>query len=323
MLAIAEHIETMYTESILHLPENLVKILRSQLVDEEQKRHRTASMEQEEQPLSSLTDAFLLALDEDLVAAREKEVKIIVGVNSALLSIKHLEQFKSQLLLMEQQERILQCLPTSFQQLHDNFDSIQNNGIHVLVQQAKLQSNLEEWIIVEFKNTNFHIENSKEYDIRQGNTSFGFIDKMNKHESFLRLKNQLCQEAWHTMLKVICDHVVQQIQQCLVPSNENNIAIVESVSELGALQLESQIRQLLTDFSHHVGSHSRETYLRPCFSALDNIVLVLNILEPKNIIPYYQDIQQTMSLNELDYCLRLRTTFNAAAIAQTISKLQS
>lgn len=298
-MAIIDVLETIFLPSILNLPNTNMQIPGAiELPLEEETQWKDDDKNEDE--LQSFSDALLQAVDDDLTKNIQDEAKLIVAINSAFTSAEHIDQLE--LLIREcssdifpTDAMVLDCVPKSINEISRDFRAVVDNGIDALLART-LAQDAKRLIHSKMELVNYELS-STEYDRFEvhGSMATRVIETLLHHPVLIRCKRLLSSVTFDMFMKQFTKIITTQFEECIR---------TKAFNEWGAMQLEREVRLMLTKLSSIVS----ESSLRSQFARLDQLVLLLNVMRPSDLAEY-DTIQDHLSLAEIEASLRLRSGF--------------
>lgn len=307
-MAIIDTLETIYLPAILDLPNQNITVPGAVDLPVAQED------DDDKDELSNFTDALLLAVDEDLSKNIQEEARLVLAINSAFCSAEHIDRMEQvirecSLQVFPNDTMILDCLPKSITEISHDFRSVVENGINALLNQS-LAADVERQIQIQMENVTYELT-SEQYDHYEvhGSQVNTFLDRILQHIVLRRCERLFSLPTFEQFIRQFTTIVIQVF--------ENTIA-TKLFNEWGAMQLEREVRNLLTRLSSKLQHTSS---LRPQFIRLDQIVVVLNLLKPQDLLDY-PSVLEHLSLNQVESFLTRRAGFKRENIQHTMNQLK-
>ncbi|TMW64353.1 hypothetical protein Poli38472_012975 [Pythium oligandrum] len=317
VIAIVDALDSQYLPSIINLPSRAFVLPQSAA----QTAAKPTSLSDDESSGSqdvSFSDMLLAAVDDDLTRAAKDDAKLIMAINSSFMSGEFVESLASKIdeyssTTFPHEAPINECLPKPISELTDAFRSIVEHEIQNMLSQ-NIRMRMEPLINRTFLERIDYVLTSAQYD------AFGLhgsplnkliqLDVM-QNPVLRRYEQALITSPFEALISSFVEDLTKWIEAALVRFRK-------TCNDLGALQLEREV----TDTLQRVSEFVKETSLRAAFTRLFQIVLILNLMQPMDIVDYGESITNEFTTREIETFLRMRVDFKPDDIQRAIRKLE-
>lgn len=325
VIAIVDALESMYLPSILQLPNRDFVIplpsSASTAADAQHEQLNGGIGDDDEDVAAkeiSFSDMLLQAVDEDLTRSIHDEAKLIMAINSSFMSGEFVESLQAKIeefssTSFPQEANIVECLPKHISELTDMFRSIVDTEIQEVLSRG-IRKRMEALVHQLMTEKFTYVLSSTQYD------TFGLhgspLNKMveqevMKNKVLRRYESALCGSPFESLVEYFVKDLTTWVDQALLTSRK-------PFNDLGALQLEREITDMLTRVSAFV----KEKSLRASFTRLFQLVLILNLMDPRHIVDYLESVTEELNAEELETLLRMRIDFKRDDVAFAVKQMK-
>lgn len=323
VIAIVDALESMYLPSILELPKRDFVMPLSSSEPQTAFHPDTNGGDDNDEGESkevSFSDMLLQAVDDDLARSLQDEAKLIMAINSAFMSGEFVESLQLKIedfssASFPHEANIVECLPKHIRELTDVFRSVVDTEIQEILSRGirkRMEPLVQELVADKFS----YVVTSAQYD------AFGLqgspLNKMLEHEVMRnkvlrRYERALCASPFEALVAYFVEDLTQWLERALLMTRK-------PFNDLGALQLEREVTDMLTRVSEFV----KHTSLRAAFTRLFQVVLVLNLMDPLHIVDYFGSaLTEELSVADMETLLRMRVDFKQDTVARAVAQMQS
>lgn len=323
VIAIVDALESMYLPSILELPKRDFVMPLSSSEPQTASRPDTNGGDNNDEGESkevSFSDMLLQAMDDDLARSLQDEAKLIMAINSAFMSGEFVESLQLKIedfssASFPHEANIVECLPKHIRELTDVFRSVVDTEIQEILSRGirkRMEPLVQQLVADKFS----YVVTSAQYD------TFGLqgspLNEMLEHEVMRnkvlrRYERALCASPFEALVAYFVEDLTRWLERALLTS-------CKPFNDLGALQLEREVTDMLTRVSEFV----KHTSLRAAFTRLFQVVLVLNLMDPLHIVDYFGSaLTEELSVTDMETLLRMRVDFKQDAVARAVAQMQS
>lgn len=320
VIAVVDALQSMYLPAILELPSRPFVIplpTTSSTAGSSEAAKKGASNSDEEQSGVSFSDMLLQAVDEDLTRTVQEEARRIMTINSAFMSGEFVESFQGKVAdfsttSFPREASIVDCLPTHIQELTGAFHSIVDNEVQEVLTRG-IRRRMQEVIREQMADKFVYVLTADQYDAFALHGSP--LNKLIEHEVMKnallrRYELSLCRSPFEDLVACFVRDLTDWVGQAFITAKK-------PFNDLGALQLEREVTEMLTRVSEFV----KEKSLRGAFTKLFEIVLILNLMQPAHVMDYLDSVQEELSVDEMGVLLRMRVDFKAEEVSRVVARL--
>nr|CCA18466.1 conserved hypothetical protein [Albugo laibachii Nc14] len=324
--AVVDALDSMYLPAILQLPNRQLDFSAifakagDDSVFAERKHEGKAQTDQDQSENASFSDLLLQIVDDDLTRELQKEAKLIMAINSAFISCQIVSDLATKIgdisdTVFSHESNLLECLPRPISELNDTFIEVVNNEISSMIH-STIKPQIEPLLHDCLETKCHYVLSSAEFD-RFGVQPSPLTDFMEryvvKNKILMRYQQSLCHEPFQSLIEAFAKEITTWLEDAL-------IQLQPQMNELGALQFEREVSDLLIKISSFVKTKS----IRSHFTRLFHMTLILNFLQPDDVVNSYQP-RSTNGEKELDSStlaalLQMRIEFDSAAIGNAVQK---
>uniref|UniRef100_M4BUB7 COG4 transport protein middle alpha-helical bundle domain-containing protein n=1 Tax=Hyaloperonospora arabidopsidis (strain Emoy2) TaxID=559515 RepID=M4BUB7_HYAAE len=265
----------------------------------------------------SFSDALLQAVDEDLKRALQEEARLLMTINSAYMSGKFVQALQEKIDEYSRtgflhEASILDCLPTPINDMTEAFHSIVSNEVQEVLSRSMCKRLLEV-IRLSMNEQLKYVLTSAEYDAfgSRGSPLLRLVEREVMHNQELqRYKRALCSAPYEDLVEA----VAKAITSCLECTM---LAVKKPCNELGALQLEREVTDILALLSTLVPQKS----LRASFTRLFQVIFILNLMQPSHVVDYLARVREELSVDTIAILLQMRVDFQPEDVALAIDQM--
>lgn len=326
MIAIVDALESTYLPSVLELPKRdfvLPLLSAAGLDDQDASDGRAAddSLESDQDSAKdvSFSDMLLQAVDDDLTRSKQDEAKLIMAINSAFLSGEFVDTLQLKIedfstSAFPRDANIVECLPKHIQELTDVFRSVVSTEIREILARGGVRERLESRVQQLVADKLTYVLTPAQYDAfgLHGSPLSRLLERdVLSNKVLRRYERALCAAPFEQLVEAFTTDLTAWLARAL-------LATRKPFNDLGALQLEREVTEMLTRVSAFV----KDTSLRACFTRLFQLVLLLNLMDPAHVVDYVESVTQELSVSEIETLLRMRVDFKQDAVARASATLQ-
>uniref|UniRef100_A0AAV1T6T1 COG4 transport protein middle alpha-helical bundle domain-containing protein n=1 Tax=Peronospora matthiolae TaxID=2874970 RepID=A0AAV1T6T1_9STRA len=265
----------------------------------------------------SFSDALLQAVDEDLKQALQEEAKLLMTINSAYMSGKFVQALQEKIDEYSRtgflhEASILDCLPTPIHDMTEAFHSIVSNEVQEVLSRSMCKRLLEV-IRLSMNEQLKYVLTSAEYDAfgSRGSPLLRLVEREVMHNQELqRYKRALCSAPYEDLVEAVAKAITSCLECAL-------LAVKKPCNELGALQLEREVTDILALLSTLVPQKS----LRASFTRLFQVIFILNLMQPSHVVDYLARVREELSVDTIAILLQMRVDFQPEDVALAIDQL--
>ncbi|CAI5735948.1 unnamed protein product [Hyaloperonospora brassicae] len=321
VIALVDAMESLYLPAILVLPSrpcvipmSLAEAASTSSIDGGNARADDSATDA---AVVSFSDALLQAVDEDLKRALQEEAKLFMTINSAFMSGKFVQALEEKIdeysrTSFPHEALILDCLPTPIHDMTEAFHSIVSNEVQEVLSRSMRKRLLE--VIRHLMDEQLkYVLTSAEYDAfgSRGSPLVRLIEReVMKNCELRRYERALCSAPFEDLVEA----VAQEITSCL---ESTLLAVKKPCNELGALQLEREVTDILALLSTLVVEKS----LRASFTRLFQLLFILNLTQPSHVVDDLPRLREELSVDTIVNLLQLRVDFEPADVALAIEQV--
>lgn len=326
VIAIVDALESMYLPSILELPKrDFVMPLSSSGTESHPDGHAAdngggGGDDENHSKEISFSDMLLQAVDDDLTRSLQDEAKLIMAINSAFMSGEFVESLQLKIedfsrVSFPYEANIVECLPKHIRELTEVFRSVVDTEIQEILSRGirkRMKPLVQQLVADKFS----YVITSPQYD------AFGLqgspLNKMLEHEVIRnkvlrRYERALCGSPFEALVAYFVEDLTQWLERALLTTRK-------PFNDLGALQLEREVTDMLTRVSEFV----KHTSLRAAFTRLFQVVLVLNLMDPLHIVDYFGSaLTEELGVADMETLLRMRVDFKQDAVSKAVGQMRS
>jgi conserved oligomeric Golgi complex subunit 4 len=319
VIALVDALESTYLPSIINLPNRTFVMPQASASTASAPTNPSNNDDDEEADNGvSFSDMLLAAVDDDLTKSVQEESKLIMAINSAFMSGEFVESLEAKIdefctTSFPHETQITECLPKPISELKESFRAIVSNEVKEVLTTGiskRMEPLVNRLMLdrIEYELT------APQYD------AYGLHGSpLNKLVEFEVLKNKvlrryqtaLCASAFEDLVECFVQDLTRWLEASLVRFRKR-------FNDLGALQLEREITDMLDRVSQLVQTKS----LRGSFTRLFQLVLIVNLMQPSEIVDYADSITTDLTLPEIETFLRMRVDFKDDDVRRAMSALQ-
>ncbi|GLE00748.1 hypothetical protein PINS_up009536 [Pythium insidiosum] len=316
--AIVDALESTYLDAIVNLPHRafVVPVLDlendvSSSVDGSNSLSDDSSDGSATATDVSFSDLLLQAVDEDLTRSAQDEAKLILAINSAFLSGEFIQELADA--TFPDDAPLLECLPKPLRELRDTFRGIVAHEIQEVLTRG-IRRTLEPRVHrVVAERLQFTLTPAQ-YDACgvQSSALHRLLESdVLRNPLLRRYEAALCAAPFEELVVSLVSDLTQWLESALVRSRK-------PFNDLGALQLERELSATL----QRVAELAPNASLRGTFTRLFHVALLLNLLQPEDVVDYADTLTADLRVSEIEAFLRLRVDFDPSAVARAMQRLQ-
>lgn len=324
--AIVDALDSMYLPAILKLPDRQFdfsaisaksgqNVVVSKSKDEEEAHKNTDQNEN-----ISFSDLLLQIVDEDVTRELHKEAKLVMAINSAFMSCQVVSGLANKIeeisdTVFPHEAKLLECVPRPISELNDTFLEVVNNEISTMIQSTikpHIEPLLHDWMETKCQ----YVLSSAEFDRFgvQPSPLTEFMERyVAKNQILKRYQQSLCHEPFQSLMQAFADGITTWLEDAI-------IQLQPAMNELGALQFEREVSDLLMKLSSFVKTKSMRSY----FTRLFHMTLILNFLQPDDLVSSYQsrsiDGEEELDSATLVALLQMRIEFQSTDLDDAVHK---
>ncbi|KAJ0395227.1 hypothetical protein ATCC90586_000277 [Pythium insidiosum] len=318
--AVVDALESTYLDAVVNLPRRTFTV---PVLDLEAKAASASGAddnggESDGDGGVSFSDLLLQAVDEDLTRSAQEEAKLILAINSAFLSGEFVATLEAKIQELADSTfpddaPLLECLPKPLRELRDTFRGIVAHEIQEVLTRG-IRRHLEPRVHrVVAERLEFTLTPAQ-YDACgvQSSALHRLLESdVLRNPLLRRYEAALCAAPFEELVVLLVTDLTQWLEAALVRSRK-------PFNDLGALQLERELSATLQRVSELAPNAS----LRGTFTRLFHVALLLNLLQPEDVVDYADSLAADLSTSEIETFLRLRVDFDATAISRALHRLQ-
>ncbi|EEY58151.1 uncharacterized protein PITG_00766 [Phytophthora infestans T30-4] len=290
VIAIVDALESQYLQAILVLPSR---------------------------PCVSFSDMLLQAVDEDLERTLQEEARPIMTINSAFASGEFVRALQDKIdefssASFPTDAPILECLPTPIHDMTEAFHSIVSNEIQEMLSRT-LHKRLPQILNHSMDEQLQYVLTSAQYDAlgSQGSPLVRLVEReIVTNRELQRYEQALCRAPFEDLVEAATQYLTSCVEKALLTSKKR-------CNDLGALQLEREVTEMLTRMSTLVPQRS----LRGAFTRLFQVVFVLNLMQPSHVLDYLASLREEFSAQVIETLLRMRVDFKSQDISRAMDQI--
>ncbi|KAF4044920.1 COG4 transport protein [Phytophthora infestans] len=316
VIAIVDALESQYLQAILVLPSRPCVIPLSS-INAASGQDGNSIDETQAQSEVSFSDMLLQAVDEDLQRTLQEEARLIMTINSAFASGEFVRALQDKIdefssASFPTDAPILECLPTPIHDMTEAFHSIVSNEIQEMLSRT-LHKRLPQILNHSMDEQLQYVLTSAQYDAlgSQGSPLVRLVEReIVTNRELQRYEQALCRAPFEDLVEAATQYVTSCVEKALLTSKKR-------CNDLGALQLEREVTEMLTRMSTLVPQRS----LRGAFTRLFQVVFVLNLMQPSHVLDYLASLREEFSAQVIETLLRMRVDFKSQDISRAMDQI--
>lgn len=261
---------------------------------------------------------LLQAVDDDLTRSVQDEAKLIMAINSAFMSGEFVDSLQHKVEAFSaasfpREANIVECLPKPISELADVFRSVVDTEIQEMLSRGvrkRMEARVQQLVAETFS----YVITAAQYDAFGGNGSplNRLVEQeVMKNRVLHRYKRALCTPPFEALVEYFVQDLTMWLERAL-------LAARKPFNDLGALQLEREVTDMLTRVSEFVA----DTSLRARFTRLFQVVLILNLMDPQHVVDYVDSVTEELSVADIETLLRMRVDFKQDAVARSVAAMR-
>ncbi|CEG50506.1 Golgi transport complex COD1 protein [Plasmopara halstedii] len=319
VIVLVDALESQYLQAVLTLPSRpcVIPLFPMKAATAQISRQDNSSDAQNHHSEISFSDILLRVVDEDLERTLQEEARHIMTINSAYMSgefvsalQEKIDEFSSAIFATD--APILECLPTPIQNITDAFRSIVSNEIQEVLART-LHKRLPQVLNYEMDEQLQYVLTSAQYDALelQGSLLVRLVEReVSTNSELQRYERVLCRAPFEDLVEAATQYLTSCLESALFTSRKR-------FNDLGALQLEREITDILTRISSLVPHRS----LRRAFTRLFQVIFVLNLVQPSHVLDYVSNLRNEFTPEMIETLLRMRVEFQSEDIMHAIEDI--
>ncbi|TDH67926.1 hypothetical protein CCR75_007752 [Bremia lactucae] len=314
VIALVDALESQYLPAILTLPSQPCVIPTSSIHAVSSEKREVSSRSKNHKNEVSFSDMLLQVVDNDLERSHLEEAKLIMTINSAHVSGDFVQALQGRIhefsrISFSNDPPILESLPTPLFDLIDAFHSIVSNEVQEVLSRT-LHKRLPRVLNHEMDEHLQYVLTSTQYDIlsSQGSPLVKVVEQeILTNGELKRYERALCRGPFEDLVEAATQFLTKCVEMALLRSKK-------PCNELGALQLEREVTDMLTRMSSLVSQKS----LRGAFTRLFQVAFVLNLMQPSHILDSIDKLRVDFAIDVIETLLRMRVEYTSQDIAHVM-----